>query len=55
MNTETDTKKKTESKEFERFDDLLRKVISVPKDEIKKREKTEKESTKRAHKRPPKG
>ena len=37
------TKKKTEkSKEFKRFDDLLRTIVTVPKDEIKKREAAEK-------------
>jgi hypothetical protein len=33
---------KQDSKEFARFDELLRKVVSVPKDEILKREKAEK-------------
>ena len=43
-------KRKTEIKEddksFERFETLLRKVISVPKDEILEREKAEKEKNK---------
>ena len=43
-------KKKTEIKEddksFERFETLLRKVISVPKNEILEREKDEKEKRK---------
>ncbi len=34
---------KNDDKDFERFDNLLRKVVSVPKSEIDKREKTEKE------------
>ena len=34
---------KNDGKEFQRFDDLLRKVVSVPKDEINKREKAEKD------------
>ena len=34
---------KNDGKDFTRFDDLFRKVISVPKDEIKKREKAEKQ------------
>lgn len=37
-----DVETKKDGKEFERFDDLLRKVISVPKDEINKREAAEK-------------
>lgn len=44
-------KKKVEinndGKEFERFDELLRQVINVPKDEILRREKAEKEKNKR--------
>lgn len=34
---------KTDGKNFERFDDLFRKVISVPKEELKKREEAEKQ------------
>jgi len=37
MKTKTETKK--DGKEFERFDDMLRKVVSVSKKEIDKREK----------------
>jgi hypothetical protein len=33
---------KKDGKEFERFDDLLRQVVSVPKSEIDKREKKQK-------------
>jgi len=40
MNTKIETKK--DGKEFERFDDFLRKVIAVPKEEINKREREEK-------------
>ncbi len=40
-------KKKVETKqdgrEFARFDDLLRQVVKIPKDEINKREKAEKQ------------
>jgi len=41
MKTEVETK--NDGKEFKRFDDLLRKVIAVPKEEINKRERVEKE------------
>lgn len=34
---------KKDGKGFERFDDLLRHVVSVPKEEISKREKAKKE------------
>jgi hypothetical protein len=34
---------KKDGKGFERFDDLLRHVVSVPKDELDKREKADKE------------
>ena len=44
MNTKTETKK--DGKEFERFDDLLRKVVSVPKKEIEERKKKNKEEPK---------
>lgn len=41
-------KNKTEAKkgesEFDKFDNLLRQVVSVPKDEIKKREQEEKQN-----------
>ncbi len=37
---------KNDGKDFERFDELLRQVISVPKDEILRREKAEKEKRK---------
>lgn len=40
MEKRVETKK--DGKEFERFDDLLRKVIAVPKEEINKREQAEK-------------
>ncbi len=33
---------KQDGKEFERFDELLRQVLKVPKSEIEKREKAEK-------------
>ncbi|MEZ5346146.1 MAG: hypothetical protein R2681_11405 [Pyrinomonadaceae bacterium] len=36
-------KTKDDGKGFERFDDLLRKVVKVPKDEVLRREKAEKE------------
>ncbi len=45
---------KKDGKEFERFDDLLRKVIAVPKEEINKREQAEKhkkETKKKARRR----
>lgn len=32
---------KQDGKEFERFDDLLRKVVAVPKEEINRREKAD--------------
>ena len=35
-------KTKNDGKGFERFDDLLSKVVKVPKDEIEKREKAKK-------------
>jgi hypothetical protein len=38
---------KQDGKEFERFDELLSKVVKVPKDEILEREKAEKEKNKR--------
>ena len=38
---EVETKK--DSKGFERFDNLLRQVVNVPKEEIEKREKMEKQ------------
>ncbi len=44
MKKEIETEK--DGKEFERFENLLRQVISVPKDEILKREKAEKEKRK---------
>lgn len=44
---EPETKKKLEmkndGKDFERFENLLRQVISVPKEELKRRELEEKE------------
>lgn len=40
MKNKIETKK--DGKEFERFDGLLRQVVSVPKEEINKREKAEK-------------
>ena len=33
------SKTKNDGKEFERFDELLRQVVQVPKDEIEKRDK----------------
>lgn len=41
MKNKIETKK--DGKQFERFDNLLRQVVSVPKDEILKREKAEKQ------------
>jgi hypothetical protein len=41
---------KNDGKEFERFENLLREVVKVPKDEILKREKAEKESKEKAKK-----
>lgn len=38
---------KKDGKQFERFDNFLRQVITVPKDEILRREKEEKERKKR--------
>lgn len=38
---------KKDGKEFERFDELLSKVVKVPKDEILEREKAEKEKNKK--------
>ncbi len=35
---------KQDGKEFERFENLLRQVVKVPKDEILRREKAEKQS-----------
>lgn len=46
MKTKVNTK--TDGKQFERFDRLLREVISVPKDEILRREKQEKERKEKA-------
>lgn len=44
---ESGTKKKVEmkndGKDFERFESLLREVISVPKEELKRREEAEKQ------------
>lgn len=45
MKKKIETKK--DGKEFDRFDDLLRQVVKVPKDEISKREKEEKEKLRR--------
>ena len=41
---------KKDEKEFERFDALLGQVVNVPKDEILKRGKAEKESKEKAKK-----
>ena len=41
MKKKIETKK--DGKEFERFDDLLRHVVKVPKDEINRREQEEKQ------------
>lgn len=41
MKKKIETKK--DGKDFDRFDDLLRKVVNVSKDEINEREKAEKE------------
>ena len=46
MKKQIETKK--DGKEFERFDGLLRQVVSVPKEEINKREKAEKECKEKA-------
>jgi hypothetical protein len=47
MNTNSKRKlnvpKGCKTEEFTRFDDLLRKVVSVPKEEINRREKEEKQ------------
>jgi hypothetical protein len=45
MDTKTGNDLKNEN-EFEKFDDLLRKVVRVPKDRILEREKEEKEKRK---------
>jgi hypothetical protein len=37
---EGDTKKKNESKEFKRFEELMKKLVSVPKKDIQDREKS---------------
>jgi len=44
MKKEIETKK--DGKEFERFDEFLTELVKVPKDEILKREKAEKEKSK---------
>lgn len=44
MKKEIETK--NDGKEFERFENLLRQVVKVPKDEILRREKEEKERNK---------
>ena len=44
MKKEIETKK--DGKEFERFDEFLTELVKVPKDEILKREKAEKEMNK---------
>lgn len=48
---ESDTKKKVEmkndGKDYERFENLLREVISVPKEELRRREETEKSEKQR--------
>lgn len=44
MKKEIETKQ--DGKDFERFEDLLREVISIPKDEILRREQEEKERRK---------
>ena len=44
MKNKVETKK--DGKEFERFDNLLSQVVKVPKDEILRREKEEKERSK---------
>lgn len=41
---------KNDGKEFERFESLLKQVVSVPKDEILRREKEEKEQKEKAKK-----
>jgi hypothetical protein len=40
--------KKTKASEFERFDNAMKKVLSVSRDELKRREKTWKHRKKRA-------
>lgn len=37
---------KQDGKEFERFEDFVRQIVRVPKDEILRREKAEKEKNK---------
>ena len=44
MKKEIETKQ--DGKEFQRFENLVRQVVNVPKDEIKEREKVEKEKRK---------
>ena len=39
VQTKSNVETKNDGKDFQRFDDLLRKVVSVPKKEIEKREK----------------
>jgi hypothetical protein len=41
---------KQDKKSFERFNDLFRKVISVPKEELNRREKADKERKKKKEK-----
>jgi hypothetical protein len=41
---ESDTKKKVRSEEYERFEELTRKLISVPKKDVEKEEKKFKKS-----------
>lgn len=48
MNKQIETKK--DGNEFTRFDSLLRQVVSVPKDEITRREKEAKQNKKEAKK-----
>jgi hypothetical protein len=43
MNNKKEIETKNDGKEYERFENLLREVVKVPKDEILKREKEEKE------------
>lgn len=45
MKKKIETKK--DGKDFERFDELLRTVVKVPKDEINRREQAEKECKER--------
>lgn len=46
MNMKITTETKKDGKEFQRFDEFLTELVKVPKDEILRREKAEKEKNK---------